>query len=324
MKNDVLKALKHTTEYISGESLSKSLGVSRAAVWKAIKSLRTDGYIIDSVTNKGYLLQRSPDLLSELEIAEYLHTKTLGKRIISLSEVDSTNRYLKKSALEGAEHGLAVISEMQTDGKGRLQRNWQSNQGIGIYLSVLLRPYVPPSDIAAVTQLSGLAVCKAINGFADVNAKIKWPNDILINGKKVCGILTETSSQADMVDFIVIGIGINVNNEFFGDDLSEKATSLFLSTGQKQNRAKLAATILNKLEQMLANGFLLNDDSLLEYKSLCSTINQNVLAVCGNETISGKAVDINSRGELILLQGKEMRCISCGEINTFAITKEYS
>lgn len=178
MKEKVLLLLKEG-EYISGEKLSEILGVSRTAIWKAINSLRDDGYEIDSVTNKGYKLVKKPNVLNASTISEGLNVKVVGTEIITLKTVDSTNEEIKRKAHENARSGLVVISCEQTAGKGRLGRKWASNEG-GVYFSFLLRPELPPSDVSGITLAAGLGVCLAIRKFTGLDAKIKWPNDVIV------------------------------------------------------------------------------------------------------------------------------------------------
>ena len=189
-KEEILTRLRQTEGYLSGEQLSETLGVSRAAVWKAITALRESGYAIDSATNRGYRLTASPDVLTPEEIRCGLHTRAIGKNIVALQEVDSTNEEAKRQAQCGAPDGSVFLAERQTGGKGRLGRTWESPAGTGIWFSVLLRPSLVPSEISSITLLAGIAVCRGIRSVTGCAAKLKWPNDVVIGSRKVCGILT--------------------------------------------------------------------------------------------------------------------------------------
>lgn len=320
MKNKILKYLT-SNEYISGQQISSELNVSRNTIWKHIKELKSNGYIIDSVTNKGYKLISTPDILSEVEIQKDLNTDRIGKKIISFKQIDSTNEEIKRQAKNGAESGLVCTAEEQLNGKGRLGRNWYSEYGTGIWTSILLRPYISPMEVSAITLICGLAVCDSIKKVTGLSATIKWPNDVLVNNKKVCGILTEMSAQTDAVDFIVIGIGINVNNEIFSEDIAYKATSLYLESNKKVSRVELLKEILIKTEQY-TDEFVTDftSDLLNRYKSQCITIGKEVTVEKKSTTISGTAVDITNNGTLVIeTENKERIEITSGEVSVQGI-----
>lgn len=301
MKSEILSILKNAKEFVSGEELSKTLGVSRTAVWKNINSLRNNGYIINSVTNKGYKLVECPDILDENIISEGLDTTLAGKKIIILKTVDSTNEEAKRCAINGEESGLVVAAEEQTAGKGRLGRMWESQNGNGIYFTLLIRPDLPPSDISSITLAAGYAVCLAIREYTGCDAKIKWPNDIIIDNKKVCGILTEMAAQSDRLDFVAIGIGINVNQTGFPKEISHKATSLLLESGNEINRNEFLRYVIKTLDTVLCSflvSFSLEDAQ--KFKKLCATLGRNVSVNRNNKIIEGVAVDVNLNGELII------------------------
>lgn len=300
MKEKVLSLLKESGEYISGEQISEAFGVSRSAVWKAVKALRQEGYEIDSVTNKGYRLVKMPNILSSAQISQGLDTQLVGSRIAVIHTVDSTNDEVKRQAANGADSGLVVIAEEQTAGKGRLGRSWKSAPG-GIYFSILLRPELAPADVPGITLAVGLAVCLAIREFTGCEAMIKWPNDIIIGRKKICGILTEMAAQTDMVDYVVVGAGINVNNKSFAPEISQKATSLYIETGGELELSKLMQSVLKHIDERIGS-YLTSvsiDDAKL-YKSLCATIGRNVSLERGDKKIEGTATDITFDGKLII------------------------
>lgn len=320
MKTKILNLLKNATEFISGEDISRQLGISRTAVWKYINSLRDEGYIIDSITNKGYKLTECPDILDSNIINDGLNINFVGKKIEILKTVDSTNEEIKRRAAKNAESGLIIASDEQTAGKGRLGRTWKTNNG-GIHFTVLIRPELSPADISSVTLASGYAVCLAIRKYTGCDAKIKWPNDIIINNKKVCGILTEMAAQSDRLDFVAIGIGINVNHTDFPDEIKSKATSLFLETGKKIDRNDFFRCVINYLDKVLSS-FLVSVslDDIQSFKKLCATIGKKVKVNRNNKIIEGTAIDITSIGELVICDndGKEI-LINSGEVTVQGI-----
>lgn len=299
MKNKILKLLTSDT-FISGQELCEKFNVSRTAVWKAIKSLREQGYDIESVTNKGYRLINSPDIINEPEIKKYLSTELIGSELIVLDTVGSTNDYLKTIA-DKFPDGTVVTSREQTGGKGRLGRVWQSKKDDTISFSILLRPDLAPMEVSAITPLCGLAVAKTLNEYFNFGATIKWPNDIIVGNKKLCGILTEMSCEFDRVGYIIIGIGINILNTNFPDDIAYKATSCKIESNRDINKSELLAKILADIELILTEGdYRFNSKNLQEYKEHCVTLNRAVTFTRRNEQIKGIATDINSEGELIV------------------------
>ncbi len=194
MQKKIIELLTKTDGYVSGSEISEQLGVSRQAVWKAINSLKEQGYKIDSVTNRGYRLVAYPPHLNEPAIEKHLKTSVIGKNLIVLDEVGSTNDYLKKLGADGCENGTVAVAREQTQGKGRLGRVWKAKKDDSITFSFLLRPKIAPSEVSSITPLAGLAVCKAIREFTGLDCRIKWPNDIIIGKKKLVGILTEMSA----------------------------------------------------------------------------------------------------------------------------------
>ncbi len=322
MKKEILEYLKSNNGYVSGQQLSSVFGVSRNAIWKHITDLKKQGYEIQSVTNKGYKIISTPDILNEFEIKNGLQTKNIGNEIVCLNEIDSTNEYIKKLARDGATSGLVCTAVYQTKGKGRLGRTWISSQKDNISFSVLLRPNISPMKVSSITLVTSLAILKSIKQTTGLDAKIKWPNDILINNKKVCGILTEMSAQIDMVDFIVLGIGLNVNNEFFDDEIKGKATSLFAQSGKKINKVSFLQNMLFEIEKY-TDEFIKSaslNSFLEEYKKNCITLGREVLVNNLNGNISGIAFDINESGSLIIkLKNNENVEITSGEVTVQGI-----
>ncbi|MBQ3464119.1 MAG: biotin--[Clostridia bacterium] len=309
MKQRILDILKNADDFVSGEDISNKTGISRAAVWKHIKSLKNMGYEIDSVTNRGYRLVSSPDLITAEEITQNLNTEFIGRRLFIYDETDSTNERAKAS---GEIEGSVFIAEVQNHGKGSRGRGWVSPRGTGIWHSILLKPDIPPSEVSQITLVAGLAVCKAIG----MDAKIKWPNDIVIGTKKVCGILTEMSAETDMVHYVVCGIGINVNTENFDAEIKHRATSMYIESGEKQIRNDIIARELNYFEyyykKFLEGGL---GAILDEYKENCVTIGRDVTVIYKKENVTGKAVDIDENGALVVETADGTIRVTSGEVS---------
>lgn len=311
MKNKVLKKLKDVkSEYISGEHLSRHLEVSRTYIWKCIKELRKEGYVIDSSPKKGYKLSFIPDIINSEEIMEERKSELLGKNIIYFPQIDSTNNYAKKIALEGYGEGTVVVADLQTSGRGRLGRSWDSVDKKGVLMSIILKPKIAMEELQIITLAASVAVVEAVNELMGINLGVKWPNDIILDGKKVCGILTEASMEMDKVNFVVLGIGLNVLHEekdFFGE-LKAKGTSLSIYMRQKgrtggiiARRSQLIKMILFKLEQLYhkVNKRDLAQITML-WKKYSVTLGKEVIVVIKGEQHSGIAIDITNEGRLII------------------------
>lgn len=317
VKEKILALLKDADGFLSGERISGQLGVSRAAVCKSVKKLREEGYAIESATNKGYRLLASPDLLTQGELLPLLATRYMGRRVYSYEVTDSTNRRAREEAERGAPHGSVFFAEEQTNGRGRLGRTWSAPRGAGVWMSVLLRPKLTPADIAQVTLLAGLATCIAIREVTGLPVAIKWPNDIVYEGKKLVGILTEMAAEEDRISALVVGIGVNVNNASFPKELKEKATSLLLAGGRRVSRKELAARILLRLEEEYER-FLQHaaDRAFLDrYAQHCATIGSVVRVATGSEEFIGTAVGINETGALLVETGQGVRPVLSGEVS---------
>lgn len=321
MQKKILDILLNTDEFISGQEISEKLGVSRQAVWKSINALKEKGYEIQSVTNKGYRLVSSPDYLNESSLKSLLHNKIIGKNLIVLDSVNSTNDYLKKLGNEGCENGTVVAAREQTRGKGRLGRTWQSKKDDGIAFSVLLRPNVAPSEVSAITPLAGLAVCKAIREYTKLDCVIKWPNDIIVGRKKLVGILTEMSAEFDAVEYVITGIGINVDHTSFPEEIAFKATSLLLETGRHIDKNEFLACVLEHLEnEFVKNNLELTPTALSEYTDLCATVGRSVTFQRGTRRISGMAVGVSEHGELKVMMSDGTIClVNSGEVTVQGI-----
>ena len=304
MANDILKFLREK-EYVSGEALANKLSISRVAIWKQIQKLKDTGYKIISDQNLGYCLVSRPDLLLPQEIQRGLSTKYIGKEIYYFPELKSTNIIAKEKALhraEGINEGTLIIAERQSAGKGRLGREWFSPAG-GTWLSIILYPQLSPSYISRITLMTAVALVKAIKICTQIKSQIKWPNDILVNEKKVCGILTEMSAELDIINWVVVGIGVNVNikQQEFPKDIRERTTSLKEVLGKKVLRIKLAQVFLQEFEkyyEMLKRrefSFILKEWKLYSY-----TLGKKIRVNMGERIITGETMDINESGALIL------------------------
>ena len=304
-KDQILIFLKEKRNtWISGEHLSNELSVSRAAIWKHIKSLKEQGYDIASSPKKGYRLDRDSDRLLPKEIREGLDTKFIGKKDIAyFPEIDSTNTKAMELADGGAAEGTLVIAEKQLSGRGRRGRSWLSPAGEGIYASLLLRPAMSPGMAPRITLMTAVAIAEAMLSLVRIDLKIKWPNDILVNGRKLAGILTELSADMDAVNYIVVGLGVNVNTppEHFSEELRDQATSIYIETGEKLSRTRLTRVWLQHFEKYYEM-FKKNDFSPImhRWKQLSGFIGQKIMVDVVGEKHVGEVVEIDEDGVLIL------------------------
>lgn len=302
MKAKILMLLREGNDYISGQELCNYFGVSRTAVWKAVNQLKEEGYAIEAVQNKGYKLLNQPDILSEKEIAGRLMTKFIGKSFYCLKETGSTNTEAKRLMEENSGSGLLVTADAQKSGKGRRGRSWSSPEGSSIYMSIGLKPEFEPQKASMLTLLMAMAVVKGIEKSTGIKTVIKWPNDIVLNKKKICGILTELTMEQDYINSVVIGVGINVNNRGFPEELKDTATSLFLESGKKVLRAQLVADIVKEFEQYYEK--FLKELSLAffvqEYDSYLINKNAMVRVLDPKGQFDGIAKGINEAGELLV------------------------
>ena len=317
MRDKIIEVILNNGEdFVSGEALSKKLGISRTAVWKHINVLRQEGYDIESVNKKGYRLISSPnDLLNPQNIYHNLKTEIIGKNIIHLESVDSTNDYLKKIGND-VQEGTVVISEEQTKGKGRLGRNWQSKSKEGIWMSIILKPQIMPYKAPFVTLIAGAAIVKALNDL-QVPAKIKWPNDIIINNKKVSGILTELSAEIERINYVVVGIGMNVKNLYFDKELEEKATSLY-KEDYYLSRVELVSQIIYEFEKLYKDYIENNnkEEILRICKEYSAILNKDVYIIKDDKKELVKCIDISNDGNLVVRDNNDtIQEILSGEVS---------
>jgi BirA family transcriptional regulator, biotin operon repressor / biotin---[acetyl-CoA-carboxylase] ligase len=293
-------------DFVSGESLSRLLGVSRTAVWKHVKGLRANGYEIEAIPAKGYRLVASPKLLNRLDIAAGLEARRIGSSIVCLKETESTNAVLFRMAEEGAPEGTVVIADAQTAGKGRLGRVWLSPPGVNLYCSVLLRPPITPVAACQLTFLSVVAVARAIEKCTPLTPQIKWPNDILIGGKKVAGLLNEMNAETEKVNFVVLGIGVNLNMRLAGlgaGVLRHPATSLLEAGGDEVDRLKFARTLLSELDQ-LYDTFLSEGEAPVraEWLERSAIKGHGVRVSVGEREFTGVVQGVDAFGALLVLK----------------------
>jgi BirA family biotin operon repressor/biotin-[acetyl-CoA-carboxylase] ligase len=289
---------------VSGAELSQKLGISRAAIWARIEELRKLGYDIEASPHLGYQLVSSPDVLHADDLLARLgKTKVIGRDIRVFQETTSTNDVIEKLARDKVKQGVVVFAESQTKGRGRLGRKWMSPTGKGLWFSVLLRPDLRPQETTQLTVASATALARAIQSQTGLKPEIKWPNDILIGGKKVAGILTEMSAELDRVKHVILGIGLDVNQSVseFPADLRKLATSLKIESGKAISRAELAVKILQELDDDYARicdgGFAKLAD---EWEERCTTIGQQVTVHIGDRRIRGRAESLDDDGALLL------------------------
>ncbi len=297
LKTSVLKQLaENSGRYQSGEKLSESLGVSRSAIWKQVKDLRGAGYLISSRPNRGYRLEGEPELLDQ----DILHEN----KILYLRSTDSTNREIRRLAEEGAPQFHTLVAEEQTGGRGRLGRKWISPPGKGLWFSILLLPRnISPTEATPVTLVSAVALARYLGETLNLPVQVKWPNDLLIKGRKIAGILTELKGEPERVEYLITGIGINVNQErnSFPAEISDRATSLFIESGMLINRSLLLVELRNTLVEaynlFFSKGFRPFQS---EWKKISSTLEREVTISRPDGQLRGKAVDLDEHGTLLV------------------------
>lgn len=321
MKTEILTMLRESDGYVSGQELCEHFGVSRTAVWKAINQLKEVGYGIEAVPNKGYHLTSVPDILSEAELKSNRKTNWMGQEILYFDSIDSTNTKAKQLAEENYPSGTLVVADQQIAGRGRRGRSWESPHNTGIFMTLMLKPDIAPNNASMLTLVAALAVAKAITDVTQLPAQIKWPNDIVINGHKIVGILTEMSAQIDYINHVVIGIGINVHNEDFPEELKETASSLYLESGKRFRRADIIEAFLEYFEKYYEIFLETQDLSALmnEYNRMLVNREKYVRVLDPNEPFEGKAMGITKKGELIVDTWESRKLVSSGEVSVRGI-----
>lgn len=318
MKSEILKILRDADGYVSGQSLSDTLQVSRTAIWKAVNHLKEQGYQIEAVQKKGYHLIESPDMMSASEVESHLKTKWLGRKLLYKEEVDSTNTWAKRIAEEGAMEGTVTLADLQTQGKGRRGRIWQAPKGSTVMMTMILRPDILPEQASMLTIVMGLSTAQAVKEELGIDVQIKWPNDVVLSNKKICGILTEMSTQITSIDYVISGVGINVNTQHFPEEIAQKATSLAKETGQTYRRAPLAARVLLEFEHnyeiFLKTGDL---SGLVEpYNNLLINKGKRIKVLQPQGDYEATSHGINEKGELIVeKEDGEIIPVFAGEVS---------
>lgn len=321
-KYRVLELLEEKSgEFLSGEHLSERLQLSRTSVWKAVKALQAEGYQIDAVTNRGYCLkEKKHDILSEYEIKKRREGHRLGNQVILLSQVDSTNQYAKRYADSPDADGMVIVADEQVNGKGRLSRHFYSPGKDGIYFSIILHPDIHLEVLNLFTLTAALGVVNAVERLSGIRPGIKWPNDIVYHGKKLCGILTETmiESETGKVECLISGIGINVNNDTFPDELAETACSVKQISGRSISRTELICSVLEEMERLIdENYYLEHREELLEsYQMDLEILGREIEVHYPRKKVSASALGIDSRGGLIIQsEGQPQTVIYSGEVS---------
>jgi BirA family biotin operon repressor/biotin-[acetyl-CoA-carboxylase] ligase len=299
MQDKILNLLKKKEGYVSGEDLSSHLDISRQALWKHIQELKDKGYDIAAVPHLGYHLVSSPDRLFEFEILRGLSTKTFGRKIFYYDTLTSTIDMAMEFGVKGCASGTLILAESQTKGKGRLGRNWFSPKHKGLYMSLILRPNMLPTQASILTLLAAVSICDAIKSASGIATQIKWPNDLLVNNKKICGILTQVVAETDRIDFVIISAGINVNND--KKALLSTATSLKEQKKEEVSRVSLLQEILRELEANYLSLEKKGVGQILEkWRQSNGTLGRRVKVYCQHKHIEGEALDIDTDGGLLI------------------------
>ena len=318
MKQKVLNYLIQQEGYVSGQDISRDLGVSRTSVWKCIKGLRQEGYRIESMTRRGYRFISRPDTINEQEIRRHLKEGVLPGEILVLPVVDSINEEAKRAFHQGCPDRSLFVSDRQTAGKGRRGREWISPGGKDVFFSFLLKPDLPPECASMLTLLCAIAGVGALKRQAAGDYQIKWPNDIVLGGKKICGILTEMSADMDRVHYIIPGIGFNLNRTDFDPSIRHMASSVYLETGREIDRSRFVADYVN--EFMGRYDIFLRDQDLGsfvdEYQACLVNVGREVKISLKDREMTRTALGINNRGELLVKDaGGRISAILSGEVS---------
>lgn len=320
MKAEILRLLRESGSYVSGQRLCEELGVSRTAVWKVINQLKEEGYHVEAVQNRGYRILDIPDVMSKEELESLLagKTKWAGQEVYYFPETDSTNIRAKQLAESGAAHGTLVAADRQTAGRGRRGRGWESPSGCSIYMSILLRPKFLPAKAPMMTLVMAYSVAESLRAYTGLDIQIKWPNDVVLNGKKLVGILTEMSTEIDYINHVVIGVGINVNMDSFSEEIAKTATSLRMEMGKTLKRSTLIAEIMRRFEQDYEEYVKTGDLSGIReaYERLMVNCGKEVRILGAQEPFQALALGINNNGELLVRKedGSE-EAVYAGEVS---------
>ena len=302
MKSKILSALRAQNGYISGQELCEQFGVTRTAIWKGIRQLKEEGYEIEAVQNRGYRLIAYPDTVSQAELKSRMQTEWAGREVIFLDTVDSTNNYAKRLAEDGAVHGTLVVADFQSGGKGRRGKTWVTPRGTTIAMSIVVRPQIRPEKASMFTLVIGMAAAKAVQEVTGLSAQIKWPNDLVVNGKKLSGTLTEMSTELEGIHYVVIGTGINANIAEFPEEIKEIATSLQVELGHPVDRGAIICACMTAFEEYYEKFIEKQDMSLLieDYQKLLVNKDQEVRVLEPGNEYNGIARGIDELGQLLV------------------------
>lgn len=320
MKTKILNMLKSKhNEFLSGAEISEALNISRQAISKHIKQLKEQGYNIESISRKGHkLIDDQTDIYSKEEILSENKSKTLGKNLIFLDTIGSTNDYAKSVAHEDESDKTVIISDEQTLGKGRLGRTWESEKGTGIWMSIILKPSIEPAEAPKITQIAAAAMTLAIEEVTKEEVKIKWPNDLILSKRKVCGILTEMSAELGGINYVVVGIGVNVNQSYFADEIKDKATSIKQVVGELVSRKEIVVSFLEIFERLYDD--FIETESLERTIDVCKShsvlLGKEVRVITKSLTRKVKVIDISSEGQLVIEnENGEIENVFYGEVS---------
>lgn len=317
-KTEILTLLRESTGYISGQELCEKYEISRTAVWKIINQLKEQGYEIEAVPNKGYHLVSQSDVLTKDEIASRMQTTWIGKELHYFESTGSTNVDVKRLLEDGAKEGVLAVAGEQTQGRGRRGRDWISPPDTNIYMTLGLRPDFQPDLAPTMTLIMAMAVAMAVKDVCQLDVQIKWPNDVVIGGKKICGILTEMSIETGFIQYVVVGVGINVNQKDFAKEICETATSLCKETGDVVLRAPVIAKTMEYFEDYYQRFLQTKDLTLLmdEYNGILVNKDQRVKVLDPKGEYEGVALGIDEKGELIVQKEDGVRVnVYAGEVS---------
>ena len=319
---ELIEFLKEKNDFVSGQEIADAMHISRNAVWKQIEHLRKEGIEIEAVTGRGYRIVNTSDAFGEKSIRSLLHTKWLGRELLFFDEIDSTNDELKRRADKGAEEGLVAVADIQSKGKGRRGRAWETPAGVNIAMSYLLRPGLAPDIAPMMTLIMAIAAAKGIREVSSLDVGIKWPNDIVVNGRKLVGILTEMTAEPDYIHEVIVGTGINVNTESFPEEIKATATSMRIEGGKKYSRSKVVAAVTDAFETYYEIFCATGDLSALrpDYNAACVNVGAGVRVLDPKGEYDGMAKGIDNKGELIVIKedGSETR-VYAGEVSVRGI-----
>ena len=318
MKESILKLLfRHAGSYLSGQEISDELGISRTAVWKHIKALQTAGYQIETGHRKGYRLLPQEESLLPGEIKSVLKTRWMAHQLVHLESVDSTSVWAKTNQQTLA-HGAVVLAEEQTGGRGRMGRSWESSKGDGIWMTLVLEPGIPLHDAGKITQLTAAAMHQAVVRVTGLPVKIKWPNDLLVENQKICGILTEATGELTRIDRLLVGVGVNVNQVQFSDAIAEVATSLRILMQQRVSRVSLLTHFLESFEKCYDDYVLHQsyEEVLRIVREHSMLLDQSIDVIRGDQRVAARAVAIHEDGRLeVLYEDGQRELLAGGEVS---------